>query len=167
MATPGIVFGAHTKDQTHPPEPHFPAHRNQAWHRALILSGKVQDCRSSLQSRQHPQLCRGQAEAFPAGKDKTAPGHGMFSPGEGLECCPQPAGQDPQGQVCSKPGALFGFASCHESWILECKVSDTAPTRNIPFRKFDVLKFQGYNEVSMSSVALCAAALHPTVENTW
>lgn len=51
--------------------------------------------------------------------------------------------------------------------VLECKVSDTAPARNIPFRKFDFLKFQGYNEVSMSSVALCAAALHPTMENTW
>lgn len=60
----------------------------------LILPGKARGCRSSLQSRHHPQLCLGPSEAFPAGKDKGRC-HGMFSAREGLECCPQ-------GQVCSK-----------------------------------------------------------------
>lgn len=50
--------------------------------------------------------------------------------------------------------------------VLECKVPDTPPTRT-SCRKFDFLKFQGCNEVSTSSVALCAAAFHPTMENTW
>lgn len=108
LATPWVVPGAHTEHRPHPTSPFS----LRATGDGLIPPGKAQGCGSSLQSRQHPQLCQGQTG--------DSPGQGRFSPREGLERCPQ-AG--PTGTGLFQAWSFVWL--CLVPRVLECKVPDT------------------------------------------